>query len=621
MISQQFDRAFGFNSWQLTAEPLRRMSAAWTKVDNVLQRVNETVPGPKSYPPLIRAFYYRFLRSMSVFSGKGKDWVMKGEGWVENESIPILYRWMIATQFDLLSFVEYYLTLFGHLKNIAWYGTADKQHLLNNYYVYPFLLPTTQYPMVLNEHKSKINAGGSFRLHKRLDEHHPNQQTPEVINMRRIKLEKFTNVWKEFADHTASVVREETKQVPPTKASHRFVERFWQVCSTSPTLDDLPPPWRKFIELWMRGLAVIVDNIFDDPAYRRKIEAIWKGIPINVILTSLRVVNPIPFIDQMIKIFCWRPLGVDSLLQRLGALLSASNRTNSELSEVSKKIQSSTAQQIRSLIDKELDRTLFIEAKISTRDPAALRAFLQRQIKDVTPIMMEYSILYLRKREKEEFVTALGGNEVVEFIKHIASIIPPILTQVWKCGNFHKLATEMVSMVNHTLAELDNYDKCVGPSEHINAFPSIVENMTSHFESFVGTAWPFLHQLSKRPPDGPAGLHALADWFFSEIIMPITELPGSDGSDSREPVVSIASDVTYVLERLDEDQRKKVWQEVDRMIVLMQNGVDQRDWEDMSVVDGEACGLFSLFIAGQCMGGATQREAQRDEGPLRDANL
>ncbi|PRP74714.1 hypothetical protein PROFUN_16146 [Planoprotostelium fungivorum] len=594
LVTQQFQRAFGANSWQLTTEPLLKSSG--DRAEQIISPLGRLVPGPSSYPPVIRAFYYRFLRSMSVFAGNGRDWVSKGEGWIEHESVVIFYKWLRATQFDLLNFTTFYLSLFNHLKNQGWYGSIEDPRLLNDYYPLPCTLPTHLYPSfvssalsllthdrLVSQYKSKSRGGGSFRIHKRLSESESTRNDVTVISMRRIKLEAFAKAWGEFTELAGHILRDEIKQsesahivsflnpsAPQSKVSHVFVSRFWQVCANSPTIEDLPPIWKKFISVWMRAFALIIDNIFDDPKWRKKMDAIWKGIPMNIILSSLRLVNPIPFMDQMIKLFCWRPLGMDSLLQRLGAVLSATSKTNQELQEAGKRVSHG----------------------------------------DTNKIKLEYALFYLRKREKDEFVSALGDNKVVEFIKHIASIIPPILSELWKCTNFHKLATNFVATVDQTLKVLSRYDTCVGPTEHIHAFPGVVSDLTGHFEEFMAAAWPMVHQLSKRPPDGPAGLQAFADWFFSEIIMPVTSLPGADGTDDRDPIVTIASDTDFVLSRLDEEKKKILWTEVDEIIRLMEKGVDDGEWRRMEVLEGDACGLFGVYIMSQCLGGATARDSR-----------
>ncbi|KAJ1562791.1 hypothetical protein HK405_007816, partial [Cladochytrium tenue] len=145
-----------------------------------------------------------------------------------------------------------------------------------------------------------------------------------------------------------------------------------------PQFDRLPPAYLALCHDVIRGLAVTLDNVFDDGEWRERLRAIWARMPLTLIVGSLRLVNPVPFVERLLRLFVWRPRGVHSLLQRLCGILCASDRTVSRLKELAAELGPDACRRVEAAVaplvaELDADEPAASGAKV---DDATLRSML-----------------------------------------------------------------------------------------------------------------------------------------------------------------------------------------------------------------------------------------------------
>ncbi|KAJ3330045.1 hypothetical protein HDU76_006541 [Blyttiomyces sp. JEL0837] len=122
-------------------------------------------------------------------------------------------------------------------------------------------------------------------------------------------------------------------------------------CRDAEQLDELPDIYLKWCRHAVRALAVTVENVLDDHEWQRKVRSIWSKLPLSLIVGSLRIINPVPFVEKLLKLFVWKPAGMHSLLQKLASILCASDRTSKHLRDLRPSIQSNLRTRIENAMD------------------------------------------------------------------------------------------------------------------------------------------------------------------------------------------------------------------------------------------------------------------------------
>ncbi|KAJ3038812.1 hypothetical protein HDV00_000300 [Rhizophlyctis rosea] len=189
-----------------------------------------------------------------------------------------------------------------------------------------------------------------------------------------------------------------------------------------------------------------------------------------------------------------------------------------------------------------------------------------------------YAKLLIRKIEKEDFVDALGSDEVTRLVVHICKSLPPILSEIWECTDFAKLFSKFFDTIPAVLAALKPYDQYRFPEElpPSSVRKEMVRNVASSLRPFFDLFYTFLQTLADKEPKGPAGLHAMIDWVISESVAT------DEKEGSRKSIMDFAKGVPFV-----ENVSDGVWKDVEVVIDLMEKGVDERTWPAMEHLEGD----------------------------------
>ncbi|KAJ1539085.1 hypothetical protein HK405_013243, partial [Cladochytrium tenue] len=303
-----------------------------------------------------------------------------------------------------------------------------------------------------------------------------------------------------------------------------------------PQFDRLPPAYLAACHDAIRGLAVTLDNVFDDGEWRERLRAIWARMPLTLIVGSLRLVNPVPFVERLLRLFVWRPRGVHSLLQRLCGILCASDRTIARLKELAAELGPDTCRRVEAAVaplvaQLDADQPAAAGAKV---DDATLRSMLTAAGVDVSGVLdspglaeragrhnprhprrhhlhhhpqqraqthaharsqqeqqqpsravgstaavataaEEYARQVLRRAEKAHFIDVVGSQGTTDFIVHMAAVLPPLLAEMWACTDMADLTKTFFATVTGCLEALNLYDAPVGTA----AAPSVTSSVSS----------------------------------------------------------------------------------------------------------------------------------------------
>ncbi|KAI8816514.1 uncharacterized protein EV422DRAFT_509750 [Fimicolochytrium jonesii] len=630
-LAREYYSSYGANADTLTAAPLLGYDGS-TAALAIAPVISDDYPGSPVLPPLTRALYVRLLRSLPIFAGRGPKYMVDFDRFIDEDFLDFVGKWMRASRFDILSFTSHYVTLFSHLKNEAWYGADDTPLPLPLGFEAPAMLPTTMYPDLLTFHRASLPGGGSFRLHKR--HRAEGGDSDAVISLRESKAKAFTEAWRKVLSTGCNVCRDMIGRGPASKDV--VLTKFWSTVKAAPNVADLPPSWQAFIYGLCTAMAHTIDNVLDDAEWRAKFVSIWKRIPVTIMLTSLRLVNPIPFVDRVIKLFCWKPPGMYSLLQRIGGMICAADKTAATLKRLAREVDTPT----RTAVEKAVD-TAFTSSTsstthirpISSQAPAhKILSFLQESPDfTITPIgtaTLSYTKAYIRKREKDEFVEVLGSKNVTDFLTHFAKAVPPMLDEIWNCIDFANLMSKLVDTVNQIITALSLYDTAA-ESNKDTVHLDVTRALYAALLPFLKAAYPLMHALAHKERTGDAGLHALVEYIVMEINLPdpdgIAASPDLSTSrnkssakktaqksvkSTRAPILTVAKDASPVLLHLSPaDTTQLLHNEVDEIIACLESGTDPREFPshvDSSADDVLTSKAFPVFwhaIVAEFVGG------------------
>ncbi|RKO96045.1 hypothetical protein CAUPRSCDRAFT_12253, partial [Caulochytrium protostelioides] len=261
-------------------------------------------------------------------------------------------------------------------------------------------------------------------------------------------------------------------------------DQLFKSVAESPTVADLPALHREALKTLSRMIAHLVDNVLDDDAWRHKMTGIFQKMPVGLILTSLRMINPSPFVERVLKLFLWRPLGMQSLLQKLGTIVCAYDQTIAALKVARSKVATNEAcYAIESLVAK---------MSLTEMDSAAPQARVERLLHKINLTATKPNCLFLRltirKREKDKFVEILGDAATTDLIQQIARSLPPMLSELYKAGDLPAIVKELFDLVQACLDALARYDQ---PDPDWRA---IVDHLHKLVVAFTNRIYPLIRQ-------------------------------------------------------------------------------------------------------------------------------
>ncbi|KAJ3081181.1 hypothetical protein HK102_002531, partial [Quaeritorhiza haematococci] len=546
------------------------------------------------------------------------------------------------------AFVKFYLGIGSHLKNEAWVESEAPDGAYDAT-LYPELVateravslgtadPTGTMTSSLNYTASK-SSGSRFRRGSKEAPTGKNGKPIDTGNSgkpalspeaREEKFEAFVEAWRQFFVASAKVLHNlhgdainlaagaskdgQAKNVRKGDFGDAIFAHF----KNAPTIWELDEDAVVWVKALIRAIAHTVDNILDDYDWRTKGQALFNRLPVTLIVTSLRLVNPIPFMERMIKVFLWRPAGVQSLLQILGGTVCAHDKTVKAIKNYKSNVPSSD----RSAIEKAVEAMWSPKKKNAQADAgkklfssdsnSAFLEFLSRKA-NISPstlqkesdamIRITYARLLIRRKEKDEFINMLGDPGITKFIIHVCHVIPPLLTEVYQCINFADLAATFFQSIGDILKALQEYDKAYNGKGQQPDWQLIIDQIEKAIIPIFEQGYPVVYEMARKDKTD-TNIYEMLDWF-------LREMGGSEDGDlafGRTAVLDMAPDAQCVLDKLSEEEVKRLWREVDEIIKLTETGVEETEWPKFELLQGKALDIFLKEMEIQFGGSATAR--------------
>ncbi|KAJ3414031.1 hypothetical protein HDV05_007156 [Chytridiales sp. JEL 0842] len=541
--------------------------------------------GPLVLPPISRVIYARFIRSLPFFAGRGEAFMKPFDDFAEEAFVPLVVTFARATKFDVLGFAKHYLAILffaGFSPRDQRLGAdpnkTDDEDVYHDASEHDTLRRWDQFQAHVMHHlsaKAPIE-GGRFRHPSSLPLGHRNMPLePTNPHLQEFRYHLFRESWwtwlqsstrilldmqqahhlrrrpsnasstKSSSSSTPSLRQdsydEDVSNMAASLADFSLSESLFSVIRKCTELRDLPSSYRAWVKKLIRALAVTAENVLDDAEWRRKVTEVWEKLPLGLIVTSLKVVNPIPFIEKVLKIFLWKPPGLPSLLMKICDILCGLDRTKQRLKAARKPLSSSITKPLDAFLenvtlisDEAHFKTPYTDAFKDTKkawtyssddsDEVIIKLLASNGFDVISPkgttvdALIEYVRCFFRKREKEAFVDYMGSTQFVQFVTHVSAFLPPLLTEVWDCIDMSVLVSAFFKATSSVLDLLKVYDaepKSDGSGEK-KRYEGLIRKIEEEILEVIDKGYTMVHNLSKKAPGGPSGIHAALDWVGRE---------------------------------------------------------------------------------------------------------
>ncbi|KAJ3213000.1 hypothetical protein HDU82_000009 [Entophlyctis luteolus] len=434
-----------------------------------------TVTGaPFTLRPLFRHVYSRWIRAIPWFAGQpnSREYLAIFDRHVDEDFKPFFLSWLRATKFDILGFAKHYYAIFL----FAYTPPGSAPHATR------VSCSPVENPQTLQEFLdsvlSKLASTNTFTKPSRFttvpvsstSTHaaHLSLPSPEDIfvrdRMQEMRYKTLSVALVDFMDSLKNVLK---RFHPRQDANESHADRLFEMCKPAPTVSDLPDEVRDCIGRFCRAVAVLFENILDDDGWRSKARKVWAKIPITVIVTALRVVNPAPFVDTLLRIFVWKPPGgLHSLLQLLAAVICSMSATQAELRKLRENITPDVRTKIEEIISSlwqnEVTSCPEDEQKvILALSQAGLRVnptYRDTEDADGANAHTRYARQLLREREKIMFVDAVGSDGFAGLIVHIVKFVPPVLRELWGAVHMAEVVQAFFDAIGNMLGIVGEFD-------------------------------------------------------------------------------------------------------------------------------------------------------------------
>ncbi|KAG5460795.1 MAG: hypothetical protein BJ554DRAFT_7114, partial [Olpidium bornovanus] len=364
-----------------------------------------------------------------------------------------------------------------------------------------------------------------------------------------------------------------------------------------------------------------------DDRYRATVTRAWKLVPTGVFAASLRLINPAYFVSTIIRVLLWNPLGgwggSHSLLQKLGLVISAYEKTVNKLSAAEKEINAllHAAGLTKSKVSGVKDAVKAAVAASLPRSGRPRNEFDQKLFNEPALIfdqgfpglpnvkiaISNYAELLFRKAEKEQFSDFLGSDDLCTAVAKFFTVsamppcIPPLLHELYRGGDFGGVVSETFRMIDDILRFVSAYDVKEG-STPVERDDDPSENIIKSIEMCLrervaGRIFQFAHHFVKVCPRGH--LFKMIDWIIRYLCKPFNE--DATSKPALELFERLAEDVEGVVRR-NPLAAEDLLQEVQEFIAYRRDRVPRRYWKAPNITAGELTAAVVDRLAREMLG-------------------
>ncbi|KAJ3131606.1 hypothetical protein HK100_006194 [Physocladia obscura] len=501
LLATEFGKYFGTdNGKRLTTHRLPLADSTITKRASN-RATSGTGEGVSTLTPLLLSAYARWIRQLPWLAGYGAEYLSSLDRHVDADIKPFLLAWLRATKFDLLGFAKHYYAIFLFAHKLspahqtityenAHYAACERDLKLAAVSILAAAPPPnagrfTTHPVssssIHNPQSSKIASGPASKI--------------SFDGIQFIRYTSLSHSFTAFLAATATIITNlndsaqfESTTAPPSLLVQKL---FANYIRAHKTLADAPETLQTAVHALARALGVLFENVFDDAAWRTKARRVWEKVPRAVIVATLRLVNPAPFVDAVLRIFVWRPpTGGWSLLQFLGAVVCGFSGTKGAVKGARERVVSfgvddddgiHVAEKIDACVKK-----LWEDSDGSVSSSRVDECVVLDAVRDVGVDVNEtyadieednekeetenerkrkqrnwntrYARLLIRLKEKEAFVNVLGSNGVTNFIVLAVKYLPQVLKELWGTVQMADLLQGFFDMITKLFEIVGRYD-------------------------------------------------------------------------------------------------------------------------------------------------------------------
>ncbi|KAJ3398365.1 hypothetical protein HDU80_008999 [Chytriomyces hyalinus] len=477
LVSNEFMLYFGDSKpFQLTTQLLPSLDDSLPPVPLVNPPQTKIPGAPFSLPALSRTVYARWVRAIPWLTGNGMEFLKIFDAHIDSAGKGFVVSWLRATQFDLLGFAKHYYALFLFAYEDP---NLDSSQLSCN--------PPEDGcpPATVQEFKDAIlsrlartpSHSGRFTTHPTSTEDAHAREAPleapiDARNeIQELRYKNLSSAFMKFLRQGALILTN-LQPLPGTQLA--YGPKLFSLIAQAKTTPELPQVLQLWIKYLARALAVGFENVLDDPMWRGKAQRVWAKMPLSLIVTSLRIVNPVPFVETLLRIFVWKPPGgLHSLLQSLAGVLCSMSTTRNRVKQMKAALDATTRVKIEATI-----ATLWgTSGEISSTpqdEPRVLSALnaagipVNETYRDSPPDAPEASIknqntryarILIRQFEKNLFIDSLGDDKVTNLIVHFIKFLPPVLKELWECVQMADLLQCFFDQLTEMLDVVGRYDR------------------------------------------------------------------------------------------------------------------------------------------------------------------
>jgi hypothetical protein len=277
-----------------------------------------------------------------------------------------------------------------------------------------------------------------------------------------------------------------------------------------------------------------------------------------------------PFISKAIQLLVWKPsVGVYSLAQRFAGSVCGHAKTREECEQIAKKVDEEKRRKIEKVVEKS--------KCASTLKFESYYLILKNGGVDANETDIAYAKLYIRCREKEEFMEQLSNHPPSSFLNYLGEILPPLLNELQKAVSLSQLVSKFFELLNDILDSFPSNSAI----DDITVQQNIIDDVTAHMIEFLEFFYTVIHYTSTSHGTSaePPYLTAIFDFIFGflmQLDVPI--------SDSGEPTL-YHEKIKVMVNNMNTSERDALWNYISLVANMNQNGLDERHWPKNDTIE------------------------------------
>jgi hypothetical protein len=427
------------------------------------------VPGPKTLTPLTRLFYHIFARKCPALTDPGAEFMDRLDELVDSVFLKGLKIVIKGIQIDALALQDHAITISANVNNLIVGNTYSFEPFAEEQ-LWPWALP--------------MRAERPFDI-----------RGLEAVDAKdsagQVREEKYL-----------ALVSSISLLVAAYELALKAHPNYWKVFEECPTVETLPKEYRRVFKCINDALARFIDFFFEEGNRRLALTSIINKLPISLITNSLKIVDPTPFVEQMVQVFTMKPPGLPSLLQVIGGFFCSKGSTKDSIKDLKKNMDRKHV----TMLDELLKQT-----KDAPNKRTRVKSIQNLATETLDKASWEYIKFCLRKEEKDDLVDFLADKDTIAIIRHATKIAPTWIGKVSQYGSLPDFVHNFLTSVKKVLNILKIYDtpnvgRGPAPRYHKEVIPEIREAILPDMHFIYG----MMHAAGSDAQFGL--LHETADW-------------------------------------------------------------------------------------------------------------